>query len=50
MMRQPDVEHGGALARTVKRAGELEAALAEAMAAVKSEGRCAVLDVWLPHL
>jgi len=41
---------GGALARTVKRADELEGALADAMAAVKHEGRAAVLDVWLPHL
>jgi acetolactate synthase-1/2/3 large subunit len=41
---------GGALARTVHRAGELDGALAEAMAAVKHEGRAAVIDVWLPHL
>ena len=41
---------GGALARTVKRAEELESALADAMTAVTHEGRSAVLDVWLPHL
>ena len=41
---------GGAFARTVKRADELEAAVEAAIVAVKQEGRAAVLDVWLPHL
>jgi acetolactate synthase-1/2/3 large subunit len=41
---------GGAFARTVKRADELEGAVEAAMAAVRQEGRAAVLDVWLPHL
>ncbi len=41
---------GGAFARTVKHAEELEPALDAALAAVKQEGRSAVLDVWLPHL
>ena len=41
---------GGAYARAVKRPDELKEALAEAMHAVSVERRCAVLDVWLPHL
>ncbi len=41
---------GGAFGRTVKRADELEGAVEAAMAAVRQEGRAAVLDVWLPHL
>ena len=41
---------GGAFARTVKEAAELEPALADAMQAVRKEKRAAVLDVWLPHL
>jgi acetolactate synthase-1/2/3 large subunit len=41
---------GGAFARTVHRAGELEAALDAAMDAVRRERRCAVLDVVLPPL
>jgi acetolactate synthase-1/2/3 large subunit len=41
---------GGAFARKVEQPEELEAALAEAMRVVKQEKRCAVLDVWLPHL
>lgn len=41
---------GGAFARTVKRADELEPALAAALGAVRRERRAAVLDVWLPHL
>ncbi len=41
---------GGAFARKVDRAEDVEDALAEAMHAVKSEKRAAVLDVWLPHL
>ncbi len=41
---------GGAHARKVERPEDLEAALSEAMEVVKTEKRCAVLDVWLPHL
>jgi acetolactate synthase-1/2/3 large subunit len=41
---------GGAFARTVLRADDLDAALAEGLNAVRTEQRCAVLDVWLPHL
>ncbi len=41
---------GGAFARTVKEASELEPALIEAVHAVREERRAAVLDVWLPHL
>jgi acetolactate synthase I/II/III large subunit len=41
---------GGAFARTVKRADEVAGAVAAAFAAVREEGRAAVLDVWLPHL
>jgi acetolactate synthase-1/2/3 large subunit len=41
---------GGALARTVRRPEELEAALAEAFDAVRRDGRCAVVDVWVAHL
>jgi acetolactate synthase-1/2/3 large subunit len=41
---------GGALARTVTRADELEGALDAAMDAVRRERRCAVLDVKLPPL
>ena len=41
---------GGAFARTVRRPEELEAALRDALHAVREEGRCAVLDVWVPHL
>ena len=41
---------GGAYARAVKRPEKLKEALAEAMHAVSVERRCAVLDVWLPHL
>jgi acetolactate synthase-1/2/3 large subunit len=41
---------GGALAITVRRPAELEAALSAAMQAVKQEKRCAVLDIWVPHL
>jgi acetolactate synthase-1/2/3 large subunit len=41
---------GGAFARTVKEPGELDEALAAALRAVRSERRCAVLDVWLPEL
>lgn len=41
---------GGAFARTVTRAGDLEDALVAAMDAVRRERRCAVLDVKLPPL
>jgi acetolactate synthase-1/2/3 large subunit len=41
---------GGAFARTVRNPDEVEEALAEAMNVVRKEKRCAVLDVWLPHL
>jgi acetolactate synthase I/II/III large subunit len=41
---------GGALARTVRRPDDLDDALEAALRAVRVEGRCAVLDVWLPHL
>lgn len=41
---------GGAFARTVSHAGELEAALDAAMNAVQREQRCAVVDVKLPQL
>jgi acetolactate synthase-1/2/3 large subunit len=44
------VAAGAGYGQTVKRASELEAALAKAMNVVKNEQRCAVLDVWLPHL
>ena len=41
---------GGAHAQTVRRAAELEAAVAQAVEVVRNEQRCAVLDIWLPHL
>lgn len=41
---------GGAFARIVRRPEELNPALAEALNVVRREHRCAVLDVWLPHL
>jgi|SRR5579875_2576686 len=41
---------GGAFAQIVRRPDELNKALAEALNAVRNERRCAVLDVWLPHL
>lgn len=41
---------GGAFARKIERPDEIEAALAEAMKAVREEKRCAVLDVRIPHL
>ncbi|MDA9433613.1 thiamine pyrophosphate-requiring protein [Bradyrhizobium sp. CCBAU 51627] len=41
---------GGAFARTIKRAGELHQALDEAFDVVRTERRCAVLDVWLQAL
>ncbi len=41
---------GGAHARTVRHSGEVEGAIAEALAVMRTEKRAAVLDVWLPHL
>ena len=41
---------GGAFVRTVKSAGEVDAAIADGLRAVREERRSAVLDVWLPHL
>jgi acetolactate synthase I/II/III large subunit len=41
---------GGAFARTVRTESELDKSLEQAIAAVREEKRCAVLDVWLPHL
>ena len=41
---------GGAFARKVDRAEDVEGALAEAIGVVREERRAAVLDVWLPHL
>lgn len=38
---------GGAFARTIKSAGELDEAIREALRAVRQERRAAVLDVWL---
>lgn len=39
---------GGAYARAVKDVAEVDEALAEALRVVREEGRCAVLDIWLP--
>ena len=44
------VAAGGAFGRTVRRPDELVPALEDALRAVREERRCAVLDVWLPHL
>jgi acetolactate synthase I/II/III large subunit len=41
---------GGAFARTVKSASELDDAIRDALRAVREEQRAAVLDVWLPRL
>lgn len=41
---------GDALAITVRRPDELEDAVARAFRTVREEKRCAVLDVWVPHL
>ncbi len=41
---------GGAHARTLRRPEEVAPALAEALAVVREDKRCAVLDVWLAHL
>jgi acetolactate synthase-1/2/3 large subunit len=40
---------GGAWGRQVGSRGEVDEALTEAFRIVRSERRCAVLDVWLPH-
>lgn len=40
---------GGAWARKIEKPEEIEAALAEAFAAVRDDKRCAVLDVRIPH-
>ena len=41
---------GGAFARTVRKASEVEESVERALRAVREEKRCAVLDVWLPEL
>jgi acetolactate synthase-1/2/3 large subunit len=41
---------GGAHARIVRQPADVPAALAEALRVVRQEKRCAVLDVWVPHL
>lgn len=41
---------GGAFARKVDRAEDVEGALDVAMTVVREERRAAVLDIWLPHL
>jgi acetolactate synthase-1/2/3 large subunit len=41
---------GGALALIVRRPEDLAAALDAALRAVREEKRCAVMDVWVPHL
>lgn len=40
---------GGAHARAVKEVAEVDDALSEALRVVREEGRCAVLDIWLPR-
>jgi acetolactate synthase I/II/III large subunit len=44
------VAAGGAHGRTLRHPREVEDAIAEAMRVVRNEGRCAVLDAWLPPL
>jgi acetolactate synthase-1/2/3 large subunit len=44
------VAAGAAYGRTVRRPDELDAAMAEALDVVRTQKRCAVLDVWLPSL
>jgi acetolactate synthase-1/2/3 large subunit len=44
------VAAGGAHGHTIRNPREVEDAIAEALRVVRSEGRCAVLDVWLPPL
>ncbi|MBV9705003.1 MAG: thiamine pyrophosphate-requiring protein [Methylobacteriaceae bacterium] len=41
---------GGAFARMIKRPEEVEEGIAQALRILREEGRCAVLDVWLPPL
>jgi acetolactate synthase-1/2/3 large subunit len=41
---------GGAWARSVRRPDDVETAIAEAFRVVRDEKRCAVLDIWVPHL
>jgi acetolactate synthase I/II/III large subunit len=41
---------GGAFARVVKRAQDVEATVAEGLKVVLEERRCAVIDVWLTNL
>ncbi|MGH6929849.1 MAG: thiamine pyrophosphate-dependent enzyme, partial [Dongiaceae bacterium] len=41
---------GGAFGRTIRHPREVEDSIAEALRAVREQGRCAVLDVWLPSL
>jgi acetolactate synthase-1/2/3 large subunit len=41
---------GGALALTVRKPEDLAPALAQGLRAVREEQRCAVIDVWVPHL
>ena len=41
---------GGAFARVIKRPEDVEAGVAEGLRVVRTEKRCAVLDVWLAHL
>ena len=40
---------GGAYARALKDVAEVDEVLIEALRVVREEGRCAVLDVWLPR-
>ncbi len=44
------VAAGGAHGRTLRHPREVEDAIAEAVRIVRDEGRCAVLDAWLPPL
>ncbi len=41
---------GGAYAQIVKQPQDVRASIAEALRVVRQERRCAVLDVWVPHL
>jgi acetolactate synthase-1/2/3 large subunit len=41
---------GGAFARAIHKPEEVDDAIEAALQAVRVERRCAVLDVWLPHL
>lgn len=44
------VAAGGAFGRTIRHPREVEGGIRDALRAVRHEGRCAVLDVWLPPL